>query len=389
MGTIHKIKPRETVGRETILRFRMQFQAAAYAALKMLSGDENIDRVYCDYHDDFVVRRVIDGRQEYHFFQVKTKEQLHKQWDLLEVFSLPKKGKLETPERLKAVRDSIAGKLFIHTIAFGDACAEVTLLSNVHFNQDVLDTVDELQLGESERKYVLYFLEKFSEIFECESQLVKDDVLSIVQKFKLDPAVGYIGPDLDQFTSAARNAIWTYSEIDLRPHEVDEIAKSLVAMVMNKSCERLHPVSQSDLDSIVSIELNDILGALSISTQVYENLRSGNDPKAIKTASILQRQLKDAGATEEMIELASQLKVKWDVWLRSARHVHTEFDLQSLIDRMDEVCRIWLLGGGEFSDLRPRIQTLLTDPLILIFKTLDADVLFGGVSAAIVRRSAR
>jgi hypothetical protein len=122
---------------------------------------------------------------------------------------------------------------------------------------------------------------------------------------------------------------------------------------------------------------------------VYENLRSGNDPKAIKTASILQRKLKDAGATEEMIELASQLKVKWDVWLRSARHVHTEFDLQSLIDRMDEVCRIWLLGGGEFSDLRPRIQTLLTDPLILIFKTLDADVLFGGVSAAIVRRSAR
>src|SRR5690606_18737475 len=53
MDIIHEKEPRETVGRNTVARFRMQFQPAAYAALEILSGKE-IDRVYCDYHDDFV-----------------------------------------------------------------------------------------------------------------------------------------------------------------------------------------------------------------------------------------------------------------------------------------------------------------------------------------------
>jgi hypothetical protein len=48
LNTIHDVPARETVGRETILRFRMQFQAAAYAALEILSGKE-VDCVDCDY----------------------------------------------------------------------------------------------------------------------------------------------------------------------------------------------------------------------------------------------------------------------------------------------------------------------------------------------------
>lgn len=53
MDIIRDKVPREVVGRNTISRFRMQFQAAAYAALEILSGKE-VDRVYCDYHDGFV-----------------------------------------------------------------------------------------------------------------------------------------------------------------------------------------------------------------------------------------------------------------------------------------------------------------------------------------------
>ena len=67
MDIIHEKAPRETVGRDTMVRFRMQFQAAAFAALEILSGKE-VDRVYCDYHDDFVVRRTVAGVVEYHFF---------------------------------------------------------------------------------------------------------------------------------------------------------------------------------------------------------------------------------------------------------------------------------------------------------------------------------
>ena len=110
--------PREIVGRDTVTRFRMQFQAAAYAALEILSGKE-VDRVYCDYHDDFVVRRTVDGVVEYHFFQVKTKNKANQQWDVDEVFALKKTGALDTAEKLEAIRKSIAGKLFLHTIEFG------------------------------------------------------------------------------------------------------------------------------------------------------------------------------------------------------------------------------------------------------------------------------
>ena len=88
------------------------------------------------------------------------------------------------------------------------------------------------------------------------------------------------------------------------------------------------------LGDVTGIGLEDILGVLSISTEVYKNLLAGEDPSAIKTASILQRQLTEAGAGEQMIELISRLKVKWDIWLRSARHIHTELDLQTLLDRI-------------------------------------------------------
>lgn len=156
MDSIHDKVPRETNGRDTALRFRMQFQAAAYATLEILSGKE-VDRVYCDYHDDFVVRRNVGGSIEYHFFQVKTKNKINQQWKVDEVFSLKKTGNLDTEEKLKAIRDSIAGKLFIHTIVFGEQCREVTILSNVHFHDDVYEVVDHLKTGTSNRKHIKQF----------------------------------------------------------------------------------------------------------------------------------------------------------------------------------------------------------------------------------------
>jgi len=97
MDIIHEKAPRETVGRETTNRFRMQFQAAAFAALEILRGKE-VDRVYCDYHDDFVVRRNVGGSIEYHFFQVKTKGRANQQWKIDEIFSLKKRENLDSQE---------------------------------------------------------------------------------------------------------------------------------------------------------------------------------------------------------------------------------------------------------------------------------------------------
>jgi hypothetical protein len=388
MKEIHDVAPREIDGRETILRFRMQFQAAAFAALEILRGTD-VDRVYCDYHDDFVVRRTADGRQDYHFFQVKTKAKLNRQFGLGEVFSLKKRKQGDDKDSLAAIRDSIAGKLFVHTLEFGDACREVTILSNVHFEDDVEDVVNVFQNDAAPTKHVEFFLSKFSEIFQISPALTDEQVKVLAKKLSLLPGTSYISETLDAFTSASRTAIYNHSEIDLRPHEIDEIAKSLVSLVMAKSCERITGVQKAKLEKLAGIGLEDILGVLSISTQVYKNLIAGEDPSAIKTASILQRHLTDAGASEQMIELISRLKVKWDIWLRDARHIHTELDLQTLLDCIDTACMNWLKSGGLISDLRGHIGSLVNQVDMARFSNLDEELLFGGVNAAMVRRATR
>lgn len=387
MGTLHDKAPRETVGRETTNRFRMQFQAAAFAALEILSG-KGVDRVYCDYHDDFVVRRSVNGSVEYHFFQVKTKGRANQQWKVDEVFSLKKTGKLDTEEKLAAIRDSIAGKLFVHTIEFGEECREVTVLSNVHFQDDVFTVQEHLKAGKSDRSYITQFIEKFGEIFSPGEPLSDDQIKAARAKLTL-AQVSYMGETLEQFADAARNAIWKHSEIDLRKHEVDEIANSLVALVEAKSCEPIRGLTKEKIDVVTGVGIDDLLKVLSISTTVYRNLLSGEDPAAIKTASILQRELKAAGATESMIEAASRAKVSWDVWLRTARHTYPEFDLELLLNEIDAKCRAWIISSGALGQLREKIEEVLDSALGKKFPRLDVDMLLGAFCASIVRRASR
>ena len=387
MDIIHEKAPRETVGRETTNRFRMQYQAAAFAALEILGGKE-VDRVYCDYQDDFVVRRNVSGSVEYHFFQVKTKGRANQQWSLGEIFSLKKRGKLDAEEKLDAIRDSIAGKLFIHTIEFGEQCREVSILSNVHFEDEVLEVQDHLKNGKSNRAYITQLIEKFGEIFAPGMSLSESKLKSARSKLSL-MQVSHLGETLENFSNAARTAIWKHSEIDLHKHEIDEIASSLVSLVASKSCEPIRGLTKDKIDLVTGIGLDDLLKVLSISTTVYENLLNGGDPAAIKAASILQRQLKAAGASDSMVETASSAKVSWDVWLRTARHTFPEFDLELLLNDIDAKCRAWILSGSALGDLGRIVDEVLKSALAKKFSSLEVDLLLGGFCASIVRRASR
>jgi len=388
MDIIHEKVPRETVGRDTMVRFRMQFQAAAFAALEILNGKE-VDRIYCDYHDDFVVRRTVAGVVEYHFFQVKTKGRANQQWDINGVFALKKTGALDTAVKLEAIRSSIAGKLFVHTIEFGDQCREVTILSNVHFKDEVHDLVADLAAGTSSKKYTRQLIEKFAAIVSPDVPLSSEQVEAARKKLSLLPNVQYIGDTLDAFAMAAHNAIWKHSQIELHQHEVELIARSLVTLVEEKSCAPISGLSKTDIDLATGVGLEDLLQVLSISTQVYQTLLQGGDPAAIKNASILQRKLKEAGATESMIEAASRAKVSWDVWVRSARHTFPDFTFNLLLDEIDKKCKAWLLGGGALADLENFVQGILDSSIGKKFLVLDTDLVFGGFCAAIVRRATR
>lgn len=388
MDTIHDKSPRETTGRDTVTRFRMQFQAAAYAALEILSGKE-VDRVYCDYHDDFVVRRTVAGVVEYHFFQVKTKGKVNQQWDVAEIFSLKKKGALDSEEKLEAIRKSIAGKLFVHTVEFGGQCREVTVLSNVHFNDDVHEIIADLAAGSSSKKYISQFIGKFADIVSPGKPMSLVEVEAARKKLSLLANVQHIGDTLDAFAVAAHNAIWKHSEIELHQHEVARIANSLVTLVEEKSCAPISGLSKSGIDLAASVGLEDLLKVLSISTQVYQTLVDGGDPAAIKAASILQRKLKEVGATESMIEAASRAKVAWDVWVRNARHASPDFTFNVLLEEIDSKCKAWLLAGGALADLENFVQGILDSTIGKKFPALNTDLVFGAFCAAVVRRSTR
>jgi hypothetical protein len=366
----------------------MQFQAAAYAALEILKGKE-VDRVYCDYHDDFVVRRTVANVVEYHFFQVKTKGKANQQWDVDEVFALKKRGTIDTAERLEAIRNSIAGKLFLHTVEFGDQCSEVTLLSNVHFNDDVHDVVADLSAGTSSKKYTRQLIEKFAEIVSPNRPLTPSEVEAARKKLSLLANVQHIGDTLDAFGIAAHNAIWRHSEIELQQHEVERIARGLVTLVEEKSCAPISGLSRAAIDSATGVGLEDLLQVLSISTQVYQTLLQGGDPGAIKAASILQRKLKEVGASESMIEAASRAKVSWDIWVRTARHTFPDLTFNLLLEEVNKNCKAWLLAGGLLEELEDIVSKVLNSVIGSKFAALDTDLVFGAFCAAIVRRAAR
>lgn len=384
MKSIEIVAPTEDVGRETISRFDMQFQAAAFAALEILEG-KGVDCVYCDFHDDFVVRRQEPGKTTYHFFQVKTKKKLHHQWDLAEIFAYKKRGQKADTDSLEKVRKSFAGKLLLHGIVFDHACKEVTLLSNIHFNDDVVTTVEQLRDRAPTSKAAKFLAEHFCEIFEITSALPESKTGELLAKLSLDAGVAYMAPDREAFASAARTAIHKYSEIDLTYHETNELANGLVDLAYRKSRTPLASVSPSGIAALVGVQLEDLLEVLSISSSVYNALAAGEEPKTLRAASVLQRCLKAAGATDPMIEFAAQQKVKWDVWHRSARHIYSPFDLTLLLEYIDKLYDTWIRRGAEFATLRVLLEDATNNVLVKKFAGLQRDLMFGAISAVVVR----
>ncbi|MDH8543877.1 dsDNA nuclease domain-containing protein, partial [Klebsiella pneumoniae] len=81
--------------------------------------------VFCEFHDDFVIEKVIASDIRYTFVQVKTKEKLREIWKLRDVFGILKRKSAKNPQTDEMIRDSFIGKLLQHTINFGESCNEI------------------------------------------------------------------------------------------------------------------------------------------------------------------------------------------------------------------------------------------------------------------------
>jgi len=381
---LHEVTTRESSGRSTIDRYRLQFLAAAYASLEILDGKE-IDRVFCDFQDDFVVRRQKAGQHSYHFYQVKTKAKRNHQWTLAESFGLNKKTfKAPVTSDFEKVKNSFFGKLLLHAINFGPACNESALLTNVHFRDDVETLVAALHDGE-ENPNAKFLIEKFQQIFEISPDISAEDAKECLKKLQIYPNITYIAPDNDDFAGVARKAIHKYSEIDLSHEEIVEIAENLVTLVLNKSFNKImHDVNESELDEKAGIGIDDLLAVLSISKVAYTTLLQSGDEKALKSASIIQRRLRQAGAEENMIEYCTRQKVAWDVWIRDKRHSADELEFNLLQQDVANLAKNW--NGSDWTWLKSQIAALIVKlkntPL---GSTVNQDLLFGGIFATLIR----
>lgn len=381
---LHEVAPRENSGRDTIARYQAQFRAAAYECLSILGG-KSIDRVYCDFQDDFVSRRMISGSPEYHFFQVKTKSKRNHQWGMLDLFGVYKrKSKEESP---KKIADSFGGKLLLHTIKFNGSCGSVIFLTNVHFDDDVEDIIDAIKFDSSDNKNYAKLVSGFNEAFEIDSSLSREEIIKHLRKLSLSPGVKHLDPNDETFSAIARDAIYKYSEVDLQHGECEEIIKKLVSLVERKSFSKLlSNISEYELDEVAGVGVADLLEILSISKGAYNQLLKGGDSSAIKNASIIQRKLLQAGASEKMIEYVSKCKVDWDVWLRDKRHTIPEFDLNFLLDDIARTSKEWAQGGMQMVDLNgsiDRLWNIVCDKNIS--STLTRELILGGIFSAVVR----
>lgn len=383
---LHEVAPRENVGRDTIARYQSQFRAAANECLTLLE-DGVLDRVYCDYQDDYVSRLNLDGQHIYNFYQVKTKSKLNHQWSVNDIVGMHKRAKTADSEKIAS---SFVGKLLIHTVKFNNSCGKVVFQTNIHFGDDVEALMEAVSSDNDENNHYKLLLDNFNDAFSSAEPIEDKTIVESLQKLNLESNIAYLTPHDVTFSAIARDAIYKYSEIDLQHSESEEIINNLVSLVERKSFTKLvADIDETDLDEIAGIGLSDMLDILSISKGAYELLKEGGDSKAIKNASIIHRLMSQAGATDEMIEYVSTCKVKWDIWYRDKRHTMLEFDLNFLQGSIGEIASKWAMRKEPMNALQQIINDLHDEIVINdISKTLDRDLLLGAVFSAVVRNEA-
>ena len=166
-NVIHDIKVREEDGRETIKRFHAQFRAASLEVIKILENS-NVDMVYCDYHDDFVVREKIDDEYQYNFYQVKTKSKQNHLWNISDIFGLYTRKKTE----VEKIKDSFVGKMLLHTVNFKSSCSSITFLTNINIHDNVENINSDIDKELFENKFTLILIEKLMNVFFRKEKLL-------------------------------------------------------------------------------------------------------------------------------------------------------------------------------------------------------------------------
>lgn len=382
-------KPREQSGRDSFSRYRAQVRSAAMASLSILEGLD-VDRVYCDLHDDFVIRKKDGGGFSYIFYQVKTKGKQNHNWSLNEVFGLKSTIKNQSKQDTAKIKGSFVGKLLLHTVVFDDYCNAVVFQTNIHNSDDVDVLLADVENGVFSNKFSEVLVDRFNQCFpgELKTKLTIDEIKARLSKLRFETDVQYLKDGDDNFEPLARDKIYEYSEVDLEYNECKEILIKLLDLVERKSSGVIAELTSETIEKYAGISIDDLLSILSISKDAYNNLLEGGDSKAVKSASIIQRTLLESGAGIEEVEYCSRCKTEWDLWLRKNRHVIPEFELNTIVSHITQLlCKSFKVGNSvTLSELSNPIKALVAtlDKNDLLYD-LNLDLVLGGIFAELVK----
>lgn len=381
-------KLREQAGRDSFSRYRAQVRSAAIAALSILDGGE-VDRVYCDLHDDFVVRRKIDNNYFYIFYQVKTHGKENHNWTINEVLGLNTRIKDQSKQNSEKIKNSFAGKMLLHTVNFGDSCRAVIFQTNIHIEDKLSEVLQDIEDGKFENAYTNVVLERFNECFVSshDEDIASNEIRGNLSKIKIETDVQYLKLKEDDFEPTAKEYVYKYSEVDLGRDEAKEILLKLLALVSEKSSGVIDNITADSIEKFAGISINDLLEILSISKDAYFSLIEGGDSKAIKSASIIQRTLMLGGANVDTVNYCSRCKTQWDNWIRLNRHNIPELKIHTLISKVRHILNSVIIGNSlDFSSLHKPLIDLQKDVCATeLLIDLTEDELLGCVFSELVR----
>lgn len=359
---LHTAKPREQSGRDTFARYRSQIRSTAIQALKILES-KDVDKVYCDLHDDIVIRLKKNDSHVYVFIQVKTKNKQNYNWNTNDLLNIPSTAKNLESHILK-VKDSFLGKLILHTIVFDKYCMRIVFQTNINNADSIDDLVEDLEAKKFDNKYSKFLLENFNDIFlsKDEAKLEENEIKEKLLKLHFETDVQYIKSGDENFEPLIRHEIYKYSEIDLQQNEIKQILINFLELISKRTENIISDWTPENIESMASIDIEDLLDILSISKDAYYSLVNGEPEKAVKHASIIQRMLMNSSADDSLIKMCSDFKINWDIWIRDNRHNFSEMDYMTIIDLTREAIKKQLQGDSfGFSNLRAVAKGILSE----------------------------
>jgi hypothetical protein len=363
-----QLEPRERVGAQTGRKYEYQYERTARAALNLLKDEANQTCVYCDWHDDYVVEHgTLPTR--YAFHQVKGRKSSQGPWKFAEFFGLAKRKKTKPKQAAAVTMNAIVPFMLLHHANFKNSCAGLAFVTNAGLDPELHNFLDALGKADSEVKLSGEAGNTFGNIAQAYMAAKPPLTMSSNELFGwLRGLTVYTDQGSLEDEEAALlelgNVVGDYSEIELLQRQAKQIAREIIGQVRGKVAHSstVVPASDEQLRSDKGIVVDHLLKVLSLSSQAYEQLRSGEGPETVKTLSRLQRYCLKHGMKDYIVAICG-FKAQWDIWRTIERH---------------------FLTSADYVLLENRARALLVDGMTIqkvVAESKDVSKQFGGITA--------